>query len=469
MLVQMAAPGDERAELARAAATVLSRRALGATARDCLPPRRSGAPEAAARPGPDAAVGSLTAGVPAAREPAAGADGRKWLGPLLGNAAVQRALGADEDAGGRLWAADAVALDLPVAELRGLADEVDGIAGVYPNRRLPAPPMVTAGHLPEQVLENRASSWGVERIGALAAWGAYGARGAGVTVGVLDTGVDAGHPDLAGRIAAFAEFGPAGQRMAATANDPVGHGTHCCGTLAGGNSSGQWIGVAPEARLVVGKVLDERGGTDAQVLAGLTWLIGQGVDVISMSVSGLVVEAQAPPVYTRAILTALRHGIPVIAAIGNQGAQTTGLPGNDLYALSVGAVDHLDRPAGFSGGRTQVLTESEFIDRSALPMPYLKPEVTAPGVAVVSAVPGGGWAALNGTSMAAPHVAGAAALLLGATRIRTAVAARERGFVIADLLVGAVDELGEAGQDDRYGFGRINALRAIGLAHDRGY
>jgi subtilisin family serine protease len=137
--------------------------------------------------------------------------------------------------------------------------------------------------------------------------------------------------------------------------------------------------------------------------------------------------------------------------------------------MSVGAVDHMDLPAGFSGGRTQVLVESEFIAPSALPMPYMKPEVTAPGVDIVSSVPGGGWAPLNGTSMATPHVAGAAALLLSATRIRADVPPQERGFVIADLLVGAVDEMGEPGQDDRYGFGRINVLRAIGLAIDRGY
>jgi subtilisin family serine protease len=480
VILQMAAPDDERAELARAAAVVLSRRSLGATARDCLPPRRAEAREPAAlrhsplQAGPEVLVGSLTVGVPTGPGGVARADSRadglRRLGPLLDNAVIQLALGdGGVDAAGRLWAADAVALELPVAALRSLSDEVGGIVGVYPNRRLPAPPMVRAGHLPAQVLENRASSWGVERIGALAAWGAFGARGAGVTVGVLDTGVDAGHPDLAGRIAAFAEFGPDGRTVEAAANDPVGHGTHCCGTIAGGKSSGQWIGVAPEARLVVGKVLGERGGTDAQVLAGLTWLIDQGVDVISLSVSGLVIEPQAQPTYTRAILTALRHGIPVIAAIGNQGAQTTGLPGNDLYAMSVGAVDHMDLPAGFSGGRTQVLVESEFIDPSALPMPYMKPEVTAPGVAIVSSVPGGGWAPLNGTSMATPHVAGAAALLLSATRIRADVPPQGRGFVIADLLVGAVDEMGEPGQDERYGFGRINVLRAIGLAIDRGY
>jgi len=374
-----------------------------------------------------------------------------------------------EEVAGPLWAADAAKVELSVATLRRLPDEAEEIHGIYPNRRIRVPPVVPAANLPPQVLENRASSWGLERTGALAAWGAYGARGAGVTVAVLDTGVDPSHPDLAEKVSAFAEFDSGGRLTGADAHDPVGHGTHVCGTIAGGNASGQWIGVAPDARLAVAKVLDDGGGTDAAILAGLTWAIEQGVDVINLSVSGLVLEPEAPPTYTVALLRALRHGIPVVVSIGNEGSQTTGLPGNDLYALSVGGIDHLDQAAGFSGGRTQIIEESDFIDEQFLPMPYSKPELCAPGVAIVSSVPGGAWAPLNGTSTASPHVAGVAALLLSATRLQTAVPPQQRGFLIMDLVVGSVDELGESGQDHRYGFGRVNALRTIGFAHERGF
>lgn len=484
VIVQMATAGDDRDALGRSALAALRQRALTLTARDCLPVQRDVPQQAVATPlpqlrgDPDAVTGSLSAQVIAEGGEYSVEDLRgqavERLRPLLEHAAVRRTLEAAEaasgaDVAGRLWAASAVSLELSPDDLRRLPDEVEGIEGIYPNRTLRVPPVVQARNLPPQVLENRASSWGIGRVGALATWGAYSARGAGVTVGLLDTGVDAGHPDLAGKIAAFAEFDAAGRNTGAAAHDDVGHGTHVCGTVAGGNAAGQWIGVAPEARLAVGKVLGGDGGTDAQVLAGMTWAIERRVDVLSMSVSGLVLLPQTPPVYTTALLTALQHGIPTVVAIGNEGSQTTGLPGNDLYALSVGATDHLDRAAGFSGGRTQVINESAFIDPDFLPLPYSKPELSAPGVAIVSAVPGGTWAALNGTSMAAPHVAGVVALLLSATNIRATVRPHERGFLILDLITGSVDELGEAGQDHRYGFGRVNALTAIGFAHERGY
>jgi subtilisin family serine protease len=448
VIIQLA-PADELTRLGRTAARAISGRALALSARDGLPAERQALDESAAAFGTDPPERALS-------------RIRRTL-ELIG---VESGL---EDLAEPLWAADAASLELPVETLRRLPEDVGEISGIYLNRRVRLPPMVRTAVLPPRVLENRASSWGLERTGALAAWGAYGARGAGVKVGVLDTGVDAGHPDLAGKISAFAEFDSAGNLTGTEPHDPVGHGTHVCGTIAGGNASGQWIGVAPDARLAVAKVLDEKGGHDAQILAGITWAIEQKVDVINLSVSGLVLKPEAPPTYTVALLKALRQGIPVVVSIGNEGSETTGLPGNDLYAMSVGAFDHLDQPAGFSGGRTQIIERSDFIDPQLLPMPYFKPEVCAPGVAIVSSVPGGSWAPLNGTSMASPHVAGVIALVLSATNIRTAVSPPQRGFLIMDLISGSVDELGESGQDHRYGFGGVNALRTIGFARERGF
>jgi subtilisin family serine protease len=216
-------------------------------------------------------------------------------------------------------------------------------------------------------------------------------------------------------------------------------------------------------------VLKSGSGTDAQVLAGMNWAVGTGADVVSMSLGGLTLGPDIPSSYTAAIVTCLRAGIPVVTAIGNEGEETSGSPGNDLFAFAVGATDHRDLPAGFSGGRTQVIQQSDFIPPDALPLPYSKPDVSAPGVAVVSAVPGGQWAAFNGTSMATPHVSGAVALLLSATSIRNQLQAAKRAFLIQDLLVGSVEELGESGQDHRYGFGRIDVVRAIGFARERGF
>lgn len=240
--------------------------------------------------------------------------------------------------------------------------------------------------------------------------------------------------------------------------------------MVGGSSSGRLIGVAPEAKIAAGLVLNgEHGGTDAQVLAGIDWAVESGVDVLSMSLGGLEMNAETPPTYTEAILSCIEAGIPVVAAIGNDGHQTTGSPGSDLFALSVGAVDERRRVAGFSGGRTQIIRDTEFIDPKFLPLPYSKPDLAAPGVAVFSCVPGGKWKALNGTSMAAPHVAGAIALLVSATSIREKESGARRSLVIQDLITGSVDEAGESGQDHRYGFGTLNALRAIDMARDRGY
>ena len=103
-----------------------------------------------------------------------------------------------------------------------------------------------------------------------------------------------------------------------------------------------------------------------------------------------------------------------------------------------------------------------------LPLPYPKPDVSAPGVGVRSSVPGGIWAVFSGTSMATPHTSGAVALLLSATGGLASVADRDRVGMIIDVMVGGVRELGEAGQDHRYGFGRIDVLHSIALAKDQG-
>lgn len=180
-------------------------------------------------------------------------------------------------------------------------------------------------------------------------------------------------------------------------------------------------------------------------------------------------DAETPPTYTRAIVTALLRGVPVVAAIGNEGQQTTGSPGNDYFALSIGATDPRDRVAGFSGGRTQIIYESDYIQPKSLPLPYSKPDITAPGVAILSSVPNGKYKAFNGTSMATPHVAGAIALLLAATSIRDKVEGVDRALLIQRLMKSAVEDLGEAGQDHRHGFGRLDILRAIDFAYQEGY
>jgi subtilisin family serine protease len=440
VIIRMGDLDRESKDLIPAASQAIRKRILSQSARELLPVRsgtlqrsREAKITSAQRRELRAAESSFTAQaarhlVPVVAEAALRAMGLEALAPLVKSDvigdAIARALESkrkeQEPPMSRLWAAQSMAISLKKDDLRKLPSEVSGIRDIYPNRRITLPTYVRTQRLPQLVQDNKASAWGVAAIGALAAWGAYDARGRGTKVAILDTGIDAEHPDLAGKLDGWAEFDHLGRLVPeSTPHDSDEHGTHVAGTIVGGRASGQWIGVAPEAKVAAAMVLNgAAGGTDAQVLAGIDWAIEQGVDAINMSLGGLTLTADIPNTYTEAIIKALRLGIPVVAAIGNEGGQPTGAPGNDLFAFAIGATDHTDTVAGFSGGRTQIIRESNFLPPEVLPLPYQKPELCAPGVAVMSSIPGGDWAAFNGTSMATPHVAGAMALLLSATSIR---------------------------------------------------
>jgi subtilisin family serine protease len=466
---------DDRATKshATAAAAAVAERRLTVRSRELLPDLAAALGGRGRRPGrtPSMAASVMAApGQPTTSKAAARSSVQSVLAAPSVKAALARA-GEDEAASPvtPLLAARSVAAVLRRDEVAALGT-IRAIAAVYPNRTLQVPRVIEVDVLPRAAQDAKGGTWGVERIGALATWSAFGSRGRGVKVGVLDTGVDAEHPDLKSKVANWAEFGPDGKRVTgSTPRDSDRHGTHVCGTIAGGDASGTWIGVAPEAKLAVGLVLDgDKGGTDAQVLAGIDWALDHGVHVISMSLGGIVISPETPGTYTRAIVECFVRGVPVVAAIGNEGDGTGGSPGNDLFTMAIGATDVDDKVAGFSSGRTQFVTQSDIIRPELLPLPYPKPDLAAPGVAVQSTVPGGKWAAFSGTSMATPHTSGAVALLLAATANLSGVADDDRVGVILDLFIAGVKELGEAGQDHRYGFGRIDVLHTIGLARDQG-
>ncbi|NLF30250.1 MAG: S8 family serine peptidase [Planctomycetes bacterium] len=399
--------------------------------------------------------------------------GYEALEPLLTSSWLKD-VAAESSRLSKFWSSSSVVMNVEKGVLAELPKLVKSVSDVYPNRNIRVPPVSRSGpdELPHVVRDNKAYTWGLSRTGAMACWGAFGAYGKGAKVAILDTGVDAKHPDLAGKVVSYAEFDIGGNRInegADKAVDDHGHGTHCAGVVAGGNSSGRWIGMAPEARILAGRVLREGLGTDAQILAGMEWAITEGADIISMSLGGLRLTADVLDTYTRAIINANRLGIPVVVAVGNEGSQTTGAPGNDYFAFTVGATDSDDRPAGFSGGRTQIIQTSRYIEPQYLPIVYSKPEVTAPGVDIYSCVLKGRWEAWNGTSMATPHVAGAMALLVGEPSGISRVKGIQRVNLLQTLLMSTVKELGEAGQDHRYGYGRIDILRAMGYAKELGY
>ena len=416
-----------------------------------------------------------------------------WVRAVVAGAAAAGAYPAQGEPV-HFWSSGSAVLDLTREQLADLPAHVPDVADVYPNRIIRVPPVFRSAALPPAVEDNKANTWGLARTGALSCWGAFGTRGKDVTVAVLDTGVDPSHPDLVDKVAGFAEFGRNGQvanewmakfdKAGKTVAGSLGqtrdcgqHGTHCCGTIVGGNASKRWIGMAPEAKVLCGMVLNPDSkdgpiyGTDAQILAGMEWAIRNKAHVISMSLGGLRLTADVLDTYTRTIVNANRMGIPVVAAAGNEGSQTTGSPGNDYFAFTVGATNIQEWAAGFSGGRTQIIEKSRYIAAEHLPVIYSKPDVSAPGVDIYSAVPGGGYEAWNGTSMATPHVAGAMALLLSdpANNNIAQLTGMQRVNVLQTLLISTVTELGEAGQNHRFGHGRVDVLRAFGYARELGY
>jgi subtilisin family serine protease len=247
-------------------------------------------------------------------------------------------------------------------------------------------------------------TWGLDRLRVPALWN-HGLTGKGVLVGHLDTGVDGAHPALKGAIKHFAEFDLQGDQVpGAKPSDSDEHGTHTAGTILGRSVGKTAFGVAPGAQLASAMVI-EHGDVIARVLAGMDWAVSLGVRILSMSL-GLRGYTEDFLPLTR-ILRA-RNILPVFAA-GNEGPGQTRSPGNYAEALSVGAVDSNDVVAGFSS--------SGHFNRPSDP---IVPDLAAPGVDVVSSVPGNAYAQMSGTSMATPHVAGLAALLMEAKPEATA-------------------------------------------------
>ncbi|NUU26437.1 MAG: S8 family serine peptidase, partial [Streptomycetaceae bacterium] len=238
----------------------------------------------------------------------------------------------------------------------------------------------------------------VAQIGAPAAWEA-GYTGAGVKVGVVDTGVDGGHPDLVGREIAERNF-----TSDPDATDTIGHGTHVASTIASNGTP--YRGVAPGAQLLDAKVCGQEGCPESAIIEGLRWTAEQGADVVNVSLGGT--DGPEVDLLEEAVNTlSAAHGTLFVVAAGNSGsAETVGSPGSAEAALTVGAVDRDDSIADFSSRGPRVGDGG------------VKPDITAPGVGIVAAksrgVPGSGPAdhmAMSGTSMATPHVVGAAALL----------------------------------------------------------
>lgn len=301
---------------------------------------------------------------------------------------------------------------------------------------------------------------GLELIGTPAAWERFETRGAGATVAVIDTGVDPTHRDI--DLDGWAEFDENGTLVAdevADARDPIGHGTHVAGTVAGGDASGTQIGVAPDAGLYGINTFGEDGSaTFASVLASMEHATAnEAVDVLQMSLGTNGTFGG----FVRPVRNARAADKIVVAASGNAGHGTSASPANTYDALAVGAVRDDRGVATFSSGAAINTTAAFGGTPAGWPDYYVVPDVTAPGVGVRSAEAGttDGYVELQGTSMAAPHVGGIAALAVAATDGR--IGGDDLQSAIVDT---AVHPDGATEPDDRHGHGVVDAEAAVEAA-----
>jgi thermitase len=271
------------------------------------------------------------------------------------------------------------------------------------------------------------SEWGMTIIQAPQAWDITHGSST-VKIAILDTGIDADHVDLAGKVVAAQNFS-----TSSTTDDKQGHGTHVAGIAAGITNNGTGVaGVAYKASLMNVKVLgDDGSGYHSAIAQGIIWAADNGANVINMSLGG----ASGSTALQQAVDYAWSKGVVMVAAAGNEGISSPSYPGYYTNAIAVAATDSNDRLYAFSNRGSWV-------------------DVAAPGSAL-STVPNNGYSTLSGTSMASPFVAGLAGLVCAVTsdtngdgKINDEVRAR---------IENNTDSIGTTA----IAHGRINAFKAI--------
>jgi|GEM_PF-494124 len=278
------------------------------------------------------------------------------------------------------------------------------------------------------------NTWGVKRIGAGTVHDG-GNKGTGVKVAIIDSGIDYTHPDLDANYAGGYDF--VNDNTVPMDND--GHGTHVAGTIAAEDNDVGVVGVAPEASIYALKVLEGGTGLYSDVIAAIEWAVDNGIQVTNNSYGssgdpGTMVKAAFDNAYAAGVL----H----VAAAGNSG-NPPGFFDNVIYparwdsVIAVAATDTSDNRASWSSTGPDV-------------------ELSAPGVNINSTLPGGGYGGKSGTSMASPHVAGTAALVIAA-----GITGND---VVRQKLVDTADDLGDTGLDPKYGYGLVDAAQAVGTA-----
>lgn len=298
-------------------------------------------------------------------------------------------------------------------------------------------------------------TYGLQKIGVPELRAAHpDLTGKGVRVGIIDTGIDSKHPEFTGRIAAFRDF--VGEQK--EGYDDNGHGTHVAGTIAGSGAGGTQIGVAPEATLVIGKAFTGGGSASlSSLVRAMEWMgdpdgnaaTNDRPRVVSNSWGGgPSADANKDPFY-QLVLTWLELGIFPSFAAGNSGPGkgTVGSPGCLPPSFAVAATDENDEAAVFSSrGPVKIVVDGK-------KMELVKPDIAAPGVGIYSAMPGGKYGKMSGTSMATPHVSGAIALVY---QVKPNATIEE----VKTILSKSADPLGTKDKNTTFGAGRLNVFKA---------
>jgi bacillopeptidase F len=405
------------------------------------------------------------------------------------------------------WIANVLVVEggLEVALALALLPEV---VAIEPNRiiQLTLPEVEEITQAAAKCTSFRDIAWGVDTIDADRVWAELGVTGQGIVVANMDSGVDWTHPDLQAKYRGYNPRRPAASNhdynwfdftgtypdapgpsrpihhaylplvaggrapSTTTTSPPSGvssyphwqikdHGTHVMGIMVGSSPDGDTIvGVAPGAQWIAVKAFDDGGkATEEAILAGFQWMLAptdlngenpdpsKSPDVLccSWGDDGTVTTYQAATAALRAA------GIITVFSAGNRGpgVSTIDAPASYTNTLAIGATDSGDTVATFSS-------------RGPSPWNQIKPDVVAPGVSIVSTIPGGGYGTLSGTSFSAPHAAGAIALMLQADRqalgLPTLTITTTEGILRETAL-----DLGDPGPDNTYGYGRIDAYAAV--------
>lgn len=242
-------------------------------------------------------------------------------------------------------------------------------------------------------VKSKAASYGLDMISAQSMW-KQSKKGAGIKIAVIDSGCDINHVSLKDSIAGVRNFTTEDNKNPRIVTDRVGHGTHVAGIIAANEDKNIMSGVAPDADLYILKAIDKTGsGKLSWVINAINYAVELEVDIISMSLG----MPESDPKLERAINNAVKKGISVVCAAGNEGDTNYddfeySYPAAYVDVISVGAVDKKSVPASFTNSNLVI-------------------DCVAPGVDIVSTYPNNTYASLSGTSMATPYVTGSIALI----------------------------------------------------------